>query len=109
MDTLDMVITALCADYFRRDEEIRARRLPPRILMEYSYINNRIYEAAASVSIQRADTYIREIGERTGYTKSALADMMCERMYKEEKKRVRDGIKVRLHLWAPVREGAGEK
>lgn len=109
MDTLDMLINALCADYFRRDGEIRARRLPPRILMEYSYINNRIYEAAASVSIQRADTYIKEIGDRTGYTKSRLADMMCERMYKEEKKRVRDGIKARLHLWAGGTDGSFEK
>lgn len=96
--TLDGVVTALCADYGRREEAIRDRSVSPRTAMEYKYINHNIFIAAAEIVTEKyARVYIDEIGRKLGYAASEH-DAISEAAYKNEKKEVKISIAKRLHL-----------
>ena len=43
---VDTAVRALCADYSRRSEVIKDRSASYRVIMEYRYLNYRIYTAA---------------------------------------------------------------
>lgn len=96
--TLDRLLTALCADYFRREDAIASGCGTRRTRMEYRYLNERILEAAMEQTADRAEAlaYIAEIGERRGY---AYADQpVSETTYKKRKAEIRAGILRKLHL-----------
>ncbi|MBQ1260670.1 MAG: hypothetical protein IIX96_01495 [Clostridia bacterium] len=96
--TLDGVIVALCLDYERRKSAIEEKSFRRRTLMEYDYINKRIYEAAAEVVGEAdAELYIAEIGEKIGYAKSG-APLISEVSYKRKKSEVKRNIALKLHL-----------
>lgn len=96
--TLIGLIRALCADYERRKRLVRAGKVSRRVRMEYVYINSRIFDAASEVSgIHLADTFIKEIGDSTGYARSSI-DCMSEATYKKYKADITAGIAKKLHL-----------
>ena len=98
MNTLDEVVIALCHDYERRRLAIREGGYTRRTLMEYRYLNFRIYEAAAEIAGERdAELFIKEIGECTGYAKSELYHM-SETTYKRKKSDIKRGVALKLHL-----------
>ena len=95
----DRLVVALCADYFRRKRLIERRTATYTVIMECRYLNYRIFDAAASiVDIETAELFIREIGEETGYAKSAVINM-SESVYKLRKKEVKRAIAKRLSLF----------
>ena len=97
--SVDMLVVALCADYWRREEAVRARSVSHRTEMEYRYYNFNIFDAAAEVVGEHfAEGYIGDIGERRGYAVSELADHCCEKSYKMRKFAVKKNIAERLHL-----------
>ncbi len=66
--------------------------------MEYRYLNAMIAEAAVEAVGERlAPDFIREIGEETGYAKSAI-DCLSEGTYKSYKSLVLHNIARKLHL-----------
>ena len=96
--TLERLITAICADYERRCEEIVGGRVNVRVEMEYKYMNHRIFEGAAEiVGSELASAYINEIGSRTGYVNSRDPSS-SEGRYKSDKKEVKLNIARKLHL-----------
>ncbi len=96
--SLDSVITALCADYDRRESAINEGSVSPRIAMEYKYINYNIFTASAEIVGEKyALMYIREIGNKQGFA-SSEHDAVCESTYKIEKRDVKINIAKRLHL-----------
>ena len=90
--SLDMVITALAADYKRRAEEIAKKELPPRIIMEYKYYNTKIFNAVAAVVGEAdAERYISDIGSHSGYPKNGDI-YVAEAIYYRRKRECRGGI-----------------
>ena len=91
-------VIALCRDYERRCRVINERSATRRVLMEYHYINNRIYDGAAEIVGEReAELFIFEIGERIGYARSESVGY-TEITYKSTKRDVKISIAVKLHL-----------
>ena len=97
--TLDALLCALCADFDRRRIAIGEGRLSRRVLFEYRYLNDRILGAALSVSghYDVALTFVREIGARTGYAKTAI-EGISEITYKRYKHEIRRRILEELSL-----------
>ena len=96
--SLDVLITALCLDYPRREKAIRDGLSSRRTLTEYRYFNFKIYEAVKEVVGEEfAYVYIKEIGENIGYANTAL-DTLSEVAYKQRKKEVKENIAKKLHL-----------
>ncbi len=95
--TLDALIIALCADYFRRKEAIEARSVVHRTDTEYRYYNFKIYDAAAEIVGEReCELYIKEIGEKIGFAFSGAE--VSEQTYKVNKRLVKERIATALHL-----------
>ena len=93
----DGVIIALCRDYTRRKSAICDGKLPRRVLMEYSYINKRIFEGAGEiVGGALCETFIEDIGNHTGYAASAVMNM-SESTYKRYKAAAIKNIARKLH------------
>lgn len=98
MSTLDEVIVALCLDYERRRAAIAEGSYGKRTLMEYRYINFRIFEAAAEIAGERlAERFIYEIGNKIGYAAGELTQM-SELSYKRKKCEIKRAIAQKLHL-----------
>lgn len=98
LSTLDNVIVALCRDYERRETAIREGSYKRRTLMEYRYLNARIFDAAAEYVGERdALLLIKEIGEKIGYAKSRFY-RISEGNYKLKKSEVKRAIALNLHL-----------
>lgn len=96
--SLDTLVVAQCADYFRRDELIRESLLSRRVRSELVYLNSAILAAATSVAGERyAEDFIREIALRVGYAYSSI-EGMSELTYKKYKKRIKEEIARRLYL-----------
>lgn len=92
------VIVALCRDYMRRKAEIADGSLPRRVLMEYSYINKRIFEGAGEiVGGPLSEVFIEDIGKRVGYASSSVGTM-SESTYKRYKAAAVKNIARKLHL-----------
>ena len=96
--TLDAVIVALCADYERRERELREGNISYRVEMEYKYLNYKMLDAACEiVGCDYARTLISEIGTRLGYAKCADYEY-SERIYKERKLETKSNIARKLML-----------
>ncbi len=96
--SLDALIVALCHDYRRRAEIIKAGSRSVRTLLEMEYLNARIYNAAAELTgDELADIYIEEIGEGVGYAKSRDSDA-SETSYKLHKMAIKENIAKSLYL-----------
>jgi hypothetical protein len=97
-ETVDRVVTALCADYDRREAVIMSRVGSLRVQVECRYLNHKIMEAASEVVGEYlAGLYIKEIGDKTGYAKS-LVECVSESTYKLAKREIKSSIARRLHL-----------
>ena len=71
--TVNSVVIALCADYFRRAHIMSKGTASRRVDTEYRYYNFKMFDGAAEVvGEELAEVYIREIGERRGYANSAV-------------------------------------
>ena len=98
IDTLDYLVRALCADYFRREKMILSREAERRVDNELRYLNFKIFDAASEVvGERRAETYISEIGNSIGYAKSQIG-YLSEGSYKQNKLLVKHNIAKRLYL-----------
>ena len=96
--SLNSLIVALCLDYPRRRREILSRKLSRRTDIEFRYINSKMYDAAAEiVGEELAELYISEIGEKIGYAYSKVENV-SEVTYKINKRKVKEGIALRLYL-----------
>lgn len=96
--SLDTLVVAQCADYFRRAELIRDALLPRRVRSELVYLNSAILSAAESVAGERyGEDFIREIALHVGYAKSKV-EGMSELTYKKYKKMIKEEITRRLYL-----------
>ena len=96
--SVNAMICALCADYFRRDRIIKERSATRRVDTEFRYYNFRIYDGAAEiVGDELAEVYIKEIAERRGYANSLVEDV-SEPTYKRYKKEVKEAIAKKLYL-----------
>ena len=94
---LDALVVALCSDYERREEVIKNKSASYRVIMTYRFINYKILDAASSIAGTRDSLdFIREIGERGGYTKTEIS--LGERAYKITKLAVKVEIAKRLGL-----------
>ena len=97
-DTLELLVRALCADYGRREEEIRKNEMSPRVLMEYKYFNVLIFRAVAEVVGElEAMPYIEDIGERRGYSKR-IDLFISENTYDKRKRQCKINIARALKL-----------
>lgn len=97
-DTVDKIVTSLCADYNRRCELVSLRKSSLRVEIECRYLNYKILEAANEVAGERlAPYYVKEIGERRGYAKSDI-DCVSEGTYKTTKQEIKSAIARKLHL-----------
>lgn len=96
--SLDCLVLALCKDYERRSSKIASGASQRRTLVEFRYLNFKIFDAAAEIAGEElAPLYIKEIGEGIGYAKSAL-DGISEGTYKKYKKLIKENIAKKLHL-----------
>jgi hypothetical protein len=98
MGTLDTLVSALCADYLRRSELIRAGNLSRRVETELRYLNAKIIDATSELARDfEVEGFIEEIGSSVGYAKSRF-DHISESAYKKRKKEIKDNIAHRLYL-----------
>ena len=96
--TLEEIIKAYCADFERRARVITEKNAPYNVIMEYRFLNYRIFCAASEAGGYRnALGFIRDIGSGTGYAKSQLS-AMSESVYKIRKREVKLNIARRLSL-----------
>ena len=97
--SLDNIVVALCDDYPRRQCIIESGEASRRVVMEYKYLNYKIFEGAAViVGLDRALLYINEIGKKTGYVNSRLFEIISETTYKNKKTCVKRKIAENLSL-----------
>ncbi len=96
--TLDEMIKAYCADFLRRAQVIADKSAPFNVIMEYKFLNYRIYSAACEMGgAGNALAFITDIGEGRGYAKSELS-VMSESVYKIKKREIKLNIARRLSL-----------
>ena len=97
IDGEEAVVVALCRDYKRRKSALARGELSRRVLMEYSYINKRIFEGAGEiVGAPLSEIFIEDIGNKRGYASSSVA-MMSESTYKRYKAAAVWNIARKLH------------
>ncbi len=98
-ETLDNLIIALCLDYSRRKKLIEEGMVGKRCLVEFRYLNIKIYDAVAEiVGDGLAEIYIEELGKNVGYAKSRVMDELSEATYKKYKLLIKENIAKKLHL-----------
>ena len=97
--SLDLLVTALCADFGRRERVIKAGEASRRTLTEFRYLNFKILEAVGDLVEERyVRLFIKEIGENIGYANSQI-DIYCESVYKSLKKEIKNNIAKKLYLF----------
>ena len=95
---LERLVSALCADYERREQALSLGTVSRRTALEYKYLNYKIRAAVESAVGERdAERFIRDIGNNTGYAKTEL-DYYSESVYKRRKAEAKYGIAKCLHL-----------
>ena len=96
---VELLIMALCADYERREKIIAEGRATHSIIMEYRFLNYRIFKAASEIAGPvDAEDFIKEIGSGVGYATSRLF-RMSERLYKQRKQQIKLNIAKQLCLY----------
>ncbi|MBR2431495.1 MAG: hypothetical protein IKB23_01125 [Clostridia bacterium] len=97
-DTVERLVEAHCADFFRRDAAIRSGELSSRTLMELRYLNAKMLDAAVElVGYGDAELFISEIGSGCGYAHSDLTDI-SEVTYKRKKQELKRALAKKIHL-----------
>lgn len=97
-ESVDALVVALCRDYFRRKEAIEEKSVAKRTDTEFRYYNFKIFDAVSEIIGERyAETYIKEIGRKTGYAKTSLY-FLSEVTYKTHKLLIKENIAKKLHL-----------
>ena len=98
LDSLDMVVRAMCLDYSRREKIILSGMAERRVDNELRYINFKIFEATSAVVGEgKAALFISEIGKSIGYANSDV-EYMSEGLYKKYKSEVKHNIAKNLYL-----------
>ena len=98
METLDNLVTALCADYARRSALIQKGGLSRRVETELRYLNAKIIDATLEIAEDfELDDFITEIGSGVGYAKSRLSHI-SETTYKKRKREIKQNVARKLHL-----------
>ena len=93
---LNDIIVALCADYDRRKQCALDSKMSKRVLMEYVYINSRLFDAAAEIAGPSfAEQYIYDIGNSVGYARTELY-IFSEPTYKDYKARIKENMLKKL-------------
>ena len=96
--TVDALVVALCADFARRKRILERKTSSYPVIMECRFLNYRMLDAAAEiVGESLAEVFIREIGERVGYSSTNLTHL-SESVYKARKIEVKEAIAKRLCL-----------
>ena len=96
--SVDVLVSALCRDFPRREKAIRDGGASHRTLTEFRYLNFKILEAVGEVvEAQYVMLYIKEIGENIGYA-NTKTEGHCEMAYKLRKKSIKENIAKKLHL-----------
>ena len=96
-ESLDVLVVAMCQDYFRRKSIIEKGNVKRRIDTELRYLNYKIYDAATEVvGEENAELFIKEIGSRIGYAASECS--MSESIYKTKKRDLKIKIAKNLYL-----------
>jgi len=95
----EKLVDALCAGFQSRAETLQHMAATRRTLMEFAYLNTKIWEAAMEVTASEDESlvFIREIGNKIGYVKTELC--YSESSYKQKKSEIRKSILKKLHLW----------
>ena len=97
--SVDMLVVAACADYFRRKEAIANKSVSRRTEIELRYLNYKVYDSCAEiVGEESCELFIKEIGERCGFAHSELADYLSEGSYKRVKRSAKQNIARALHF-----------
>ena len=95
---LDGLVTALCADFARREELLRHGSISRRVECELRYLNAKIIDATLEICDDfELDEFITEIGSSVGYAKSSITHI-SESTYKKRKRKIKDNIARRLYL-----------
>ena len=96
--SLERVVEALCADYLRRRDAVFEGILPKKVLIEYKYLNMKLFEGCAEIAgYAHAEEFILDIGARRGYAKSKI-DHLSEVRYKAQKAEIKLNIAKKLLL-----------
>ena len=97
--SVDMLVVAICTDYFRRKEAIENKSVSRRTEIELRYLNYKVYESCAEIVGERyCERFIEEIGERRGFAYSYFADYWSEGSYKKLKRDAKHNIAKSLHF-----------
>lgn len=96
-ETLDLLIVAMCRDFFTRTRAIETKSCKRRTLMEYEYLNRTLIDATYEIVGEEYNIYINEIGNKIGYAYSKVGGI-SETEYKARKKEVKINIAKKLHL-----------
>ncbi len=95
---VERVVSALCADYPRREGIILRKNAPYNVIMECRFLNYRILDAAMEIAGTRdAISFINDIADGRGYATSDLW-ALSEKSYKLRKGEVKNNIARRLSL-----------
>lgn len=95
---LENLVVGLCADYGRRGQIIKRRSATYGVIMQCRFLNYKIYNAACQIAGDAdAEVFIREIGERVGYSRSKLSKL-SEIDYKKRKAAIKRNIAKELLL-----------
>jgi hypothetical protein len=96
--TLDELVVALCRDYERRAAALSSDGVSTRTKVEFRYLNYKIADAVGElVERELVPVFIREIGDRVGYSASAVV-CMSESTYKSKKASAKVNIARKLHF-----------
>jgi len=98
MESVDNLVSALCADYTRRRELIQRGGLSRRVETELRYLNAKIIDATLELAPEEElFGFIEEIGRGIGYAKSSLYHL-SETTYKKRKREIKTNIAKKLYL-----------
>ncbi len=93
------MVNALCADYLRREREIRRNESPDDVLERYALLNRTVDDALAEVEAGMRDELLQDIARGRGYTRSPLQGCVSKNTYyRRRRKLVHDIAKAFLLL-----------
>jgi hypothetical protein len=96
--TIVEIVQAVCADYDRREAAIKYSAISGPVLKTYVDMNAAIEKALTCVEAGIRYELLYDIGRRTGYDVSTLADRMAKGTYYQRKGQVISAIARALAL-----------